>query len=707
MNVLKRNINKVVEDSNNNHEERRKATEEILAHAENFNAYSKDSADEKRNLRQEFDDHEHQLRNLKDQILETELENKNLQMIAETEQSIQDAKDRAEEDAIKTVNDDLRDMVDRLSRDAEADISYQEVSLKIRSEIESNYNQSKAEINDLFGKAGIAKEQLEEDMNEVKERAAARDEDNEDLRGRIEDGEVEVDRLTNSINALNAEIDNIKRDHEEEIARLDKERVENENIIADLHKTAEDLKVQHSKYEVSILKINSQLQYLDEAEKSVGNDLIRKKIDKFDRSIKATNRGTEQLQNYLDGINRDWVGRIESANRELSNLIRETESRSASEKLNKLLKELQAKQNEIEDLKRRRNQLERDLAGADPDSLDREILNMRGELDEVNDKLIQVLHFNNKTEIARLRLEIETSKREHESKGTFFADLLMQIEERKQLLEELQYEISENESFLHEFEETLQRRKDEGEDLDRQLAERDEEVRRLESRLAEMNKIRAQQEVEARYYEEQSRLQEEARLEEEARLQEEARLNRESLLSQRREIHTVEETVYVADKSDEIDVMIAKYINIAQCQVPIKRLGGGYYQFGTRKIYAKILNGKLVIRVGGGYMVIDEFIETYSSAELKKMEQRRNRGLEAVPNLGEMSPSNRSFGSPRKLGSPSNKTMKANKKKEEGNGFSFSTKGSSAMNGTMRNKNFTQAQMDKMIASGAARDFRK
>jgi hypothetical protein len=41
--------------------------------------------------------------------------------------------------------------------------------------------------------------------------------------------------------------------------------------------------------------------------------------------------------------------------------------------------------------------------------------------------------------------------------------------------------------------------------------------------------------------------------------------------------------------------------------------------FGTRKIYAKILNGRLVIRVGGGYMVIEEFIATYAETELAKM----------------------------------------------------------------------------------------
>ena len=43
------------------------------------------------------------------------------------------------------------------------------------------------------------------------------------------------------------------------------------------------------------------------------------------------------------------------------------------------------------------------------------------------------------------------------------------------------------------------------------------------------------------------------------------------------------------------------------CPVPIKKLGEGYL-FCTRKIFAKVLNGRLIIRVGGGFVVIEEFI---------------------------------------------------------------------------------------------------
>jgi len=41
--------------------------------------------------------------------------------------------------------------------------------------------------------------------------------------------------------------------------------------------------------------------------------------------------------------------------------------------------------------------------------------------------------------------------------------------------------------------------------------------------------------------------------------------------------------------------------------------------FGSRKIFAKIMNDKLVVRVGGGFMLIDEFLNTYGHQELDKI----------------------------------------------------------------------------------------
>jgi len=89
---------------------------------------------------------------------------------------------------------------------------------------------------------------------------------------------------------------------------------------------------------------------------------------------------------------------------------------------------------------------------------------------------------------------------------------------------------------------------------------------------------------------------------------------------------------YKAIKGDMVDELLAMYIQ--NCPVPVKRLGDGFYLFGTRKIYAKIMNGKLVIRVGGGYMTIEKFIDTYAEQELVKINSILEReGLSSVDEI--------------------------------------------------------------------------
>lgn len=73
--------------------------------------------------------------------------------------------------------------------------------------------------------------------------------------------------------------------------------------------------------------------------------------------------------------------------------------------------------------------------------------------------------------------------------------------------------------------------------------------------------------------------------------------------------HVKEAKVYKAVKGDQVDEMFAQHLNHARLALPVKRLSAGKYLFGTKQILAKIINGKLVIRVGGGYMSAEEFIE--------------------------------------------------------------------------------------------------
>jgi len=87
---------------------------------------------------------------------------------------------------------------------------------------------------------------------------------------------------------------------------------------------------------------------------------------------------------------------------------------------------------------------------------------------------------------------------------------------------------------------------------------------------------------------------------------------------------------YIPVKGDKTDERMAVYMNNFDLDVPMVRTGEGNYVFGTRKIFAKIMNEKLVIRVGGGFMLIEEFLPTYGQQELDKIEQRQKAQLASM-----------------------------------------------------------------------------
>ena len=48
----------------------------------------------------------------------------------------------------------------------------------------------------------------------------------------------------------------------------------------------------------------------------------------------------------------------------------------------------------------------------------------------------------------------------------------------------------------------------------------------------------------------------------------------------------------------------------------------GVYEFGSKRIMVKVERDKIQIKVGGGFLSIDEFIDQYTPVELEKLERR-------------------------------------------------------------------------------------
>lgn len=66
---------------------------------------------------------------------------------------------------------------------------------------------------------------------------------------------------------------------------------------------------------------------------------------------------------------------------------------------------------------------------------------------------------------------------------------------------------------------------------------------------------------------------------------------------------------------DIVDEMFAVAVNASQYQVRIVRHGEGQYTYGTKKIHANLMQEKLVVRIAGGYLLIEEFLKQYGESE--------------------------------------------------------------------------------------------
>lgn len=89
--------------------------------------------------------------------------------------------------------------------------------------------------------------------------------------------------------------------------------------------------------------------------------------------------------------------------------------------------------------------------------------------------------------------------------------------------------------------------------------------------------------------------------------------------------------MYVPVKGDLVDETLAEYLNNRTEPIPIPfyRQDLEVYIFGTKRIFVKLDCGRIAIRVGGGFMQIDDFLEIYTKQELEKMEARDSRNSPA------------------------------------------------------------------------------
>ena len=79
-------------------------------------------------------------------------------------------------------------------------------------------------------------------------------------------------------------------------------------------------------------------------------------------------------------------------------------------------------------------------------------------------------------------------------------------------------------------------------------------------------------------------------------------------------------------KDDAVDKKLAEFINNyperSKLKIMFMRESSGVYQFGTKRVAVKVEKDSIKIRVGGGYLSIDEFLDQYTPVELERLERK-------------------------------------------------------------------------------------
>ena len=67
---------------------------------------------------------------------------------------------------------------------------------------------------------------------------------------------------------------------------------------------------------------------------------------------------------------------------------------------------------------------------------------------------------------------------------------------------------------------------------------------------------------------------------------------------------------------------INNYPERSKLKIMFMRKSEGVYTFGSKRVAVKVEKDNIKLRVGGGYLSIDEFLDQYTPIELERLERK-------------------------------------------------------------------------------------
>ena len=188
------------------------------------------------------------------------------------------------------------------------------------------------------------RDQLESDLNDLKQRIQNKSQENVTHKNDIDQSERIVQELQRQILNLTGEIEQIKQQNESSIRGLDQERVKNETVIADLKKQLFNTEHEFQKTQILIEKQKNEIEFINQEQEKFRSSSYAERVDLFKDYIEESTKKTEQMKNELDALKREWDAKLKKAGQKTDQLL---DQAIKGGKLDELAEELKRKQRDL------------------------------------------------------------------------------------------------------------------------------------------------------------------------------------------------------------------------------------------------------------------------------------------------------------------------------------------------------------------------
>jgi len=526
-----------------------------------------------------------------------ELEKKYIALLNELREKFKEAENKIKEmnSSIQEKNENERMIKEKIQRLEEE----KKLLSKLRDELQESLNSSNKKINKLENEIIDNEKKAGMELGSLSQKNIELNSLVEQLRAILEQSKKNNKNFESIIAEKDAALTSLKRENEVLKNRFNKETELLKNELQSktqlweskndfLRKEAADNSQEITKLKAKIKQLENELMKKGSAEEKLADK------DKVIRSLESINNEYKNSNEELRTKNREYETEIEKLRREIKELQEkcielQRHVTTFEEHIKKITYELNVKNNNLQ---------EQEAEGAKRNAKAKED---QAEIERLKDQLKDAEQKLNETEAEKAKLneklgdleekerEIESLKAKNKTKEDKLQEITATLMQQNKLSWEMEAQLHQAQEELDNNREEMARTLEENEVLRNELADRDKEIEGFTTILANQKQNLDVEE------------------------------NKNSQI------------IYTSDKSDKVDQMFALYINAVRCPVKLKRIGEGQYIFGTKKIFAKIQNEKLIIRVGGGFMMIDDFLATYTAQELSKMNRTVNNESEPEP----------------------------------------------------------------------------